>query len=193
MEAIADNHFGKYYVFALKQYERGYMNVSDLKVVLADDLSVMRKILRTTLRNEGCLNFIEVASGNELLERVEKESVDLVIVDWDMPEVEGLELLKTLRKDKRYKTLPFIMIASEDNAKRVPAVLKTTRATYLTKPFQPDELMDKVKKVCKKRGSRKDVSSGAKTKKKTSKSTTKKASSKKKSTGTTKKKRKAKK
>jgi len=148
--------------------------IKNLKVLLVDDFSVMRRIVRGTLREEGCVSFVEASDGAEALEVLESESVDLIVADWHMPEMEGLELLKTIRKDKRFKQLPFVMLATRKDAEKIPAALKTTRATYLTKPFLPEDLVQSVKKVCKKR--RKTSASSAK----------KKAPAKKKKAGSTK-------
>ena len=84
-----------------------------IKVLIVDDFSTMRRICKHLLKQIGFTNIVEADDGTTALNVLRKESVDLVLTDWNMPKMNGLELLKTIRKDPNLKHLPVIMVTAE--------------------------------------------------------------------------------
>ena len=82
------------------------MDVS-MNVLIVDDFATMRRILRNILKQLGFTNFVEAEDGTTALEVLEKQKIDLIISDWNMPKMTGLELLKAVRSNKKLKGLPF--------------------------------------------------------------------------------------
>jgi two-component system chemotaxis response regulator CheY len=115
------------------------------KALVVDDSRAVRMILVKILRG---LEFevLEAANGREALEvmRVEKTSVKLVLVDWNMPEVNGLELLKRLRQDPELSSLVVVMVTTETELHQMTAALEAGANEYVMKPFTKDILVEKL-------------------------------------------------
>ena len=112
------------------------------KVLLVDDSGVMRKIILRALNAIGITDVSEAADGVEGLEAFGSESFDLVLSDWNMPNMNGLDLLKAIRATGS-KT-PVIMITTESEQTRVLEAIQAGATNYLVKPFDQEVLMDKL-------------------------------------------------
>jgi len=110
-----------------------------LNVLLVDDSAVMRKMIIRSLRQAGIdvADALEASNGVEALASLEKRPVDLVLCDWNMPEMSGIEFLKEARK--KHQT-PIVMLTTESATDRVSEALTAGADGYITKPFTPDKL-----------------------------------------------------
>ena len=114
------------------------------KVLLVDDSGVMRKIILRALNALEITDVIEAADGAEALKLFGADAFDLVLSDWNMPNMNGLELLKAIRSSG--STTPFIMITTESEQGRVLQAVQAGASNYLVKPFDQELLLDKLQK-----------------------------------------------
>lgn len=120
-----------------------------MTVLVVDDFATMRRIVKGVLKELGFKNIIEAENGKAALSELKKEDVGLVISDWNMPEMTGLELLKAVRAQDQFKTLPFIMVTAEGQKDNVLEAVKAGVTNYIVKPFTPDTLKQKLEAVFK--------------------------------------------
>jgi two-component system, chemotaxis family, chemotaxis protein CheY len=116
-----------------------------LKVLVADDSGVMRKILIRALNSCNVTDIVEASDGAEALSRFEEQSFDLVMTDWNMPNKTGLEVLQSIRGGG--SKVPVIMITTEAEASRVKEAIAAGVTDYLAKPFENDVLRAKLDKL----------------------------------------------
>jgi two-component system chemotaxis response regulator CheY len=116
-------------------------------VLIVDDSPTMRRMVMTSLKGLGKVKFSEAGSGLEAIERLAVAPVDLMILDLNMPEMHGMEVLQFVRGHKGYSRLPIIVLTTRgDEASREEAV-SSGASDYLTKPFQAVELLARVRKL----------------------------------------------
>ncbi len=120
---------------------------TNMKILIVDDFSTMRKIIRNILVQLGFKNIIEADDGTTALEVLSKEKVDLIISDWNMPKMSGLDLLKAVRGNEATKNLPFIMVTAEAQKENILEAIKYKVSQYIVKPFTPETLKEKLEKV----------------------------------------------
>lgn len=114
-------------------------------VLVVDDSAMMRKIVQKNLRELGAdLTFVEAGDGKEALEVFAKGGVDLVLTDWNMPNMTGIELVRELRKLDPDKKVPIIMVTSEATADKVKEAVQAGVNNYVSKPFTTDVLKQKI-------------------------------------------------
>jgi two-component system chemotaxis response regulator CheY len=118
-----------------------------MKVLIVDDFATMRRIMKNILKQIGFTNIIEADDGTTALEELKKTSIDLIISDWNMPKMSGLELLKTVRKTDGLKDLPFLMVTAEAQKQNVIDAVQAGVSNYVVKPFTADAISDKLKKI----------------------------------------------
>ncbi|PAF44747.1 chemotaxis response regulator CheY [Helicobacter sp. 11S02596-1] len=119
-----------------------------MKLLVVDDSSTMRRIIKNTLQRLGYEDILEAEHGVEawgLLDSV--EDIKVLITDWNMPEMNGLELVKKVRADKRYTDIPIIMVTTEGGKAEVITALKAGVNNYIVKPFTPQVLKEKLEVV----------------------------------------------
>lgn len=121
----------------------------EMKVLVVDDFVTMRRIIKGSLKKIGFNNFIEAEDGHLALEEMKKAKIGLVISDWNMPNMTGIELLRTIRNDKDFKKVPFIMVTAEGQRANVLQAVQEGVNNYVVKPFTPEILAEKIKKVFK--------------------------------------------
>ena len=122
------------------------MDVS-MNVLIVDDFATMRRILRNILKQLGFTNLVEADDGTTALEVLEKQKIDLIISDWNMPKMTGLELLKAVRSNKKLKGLPFLMVTAEAQKKNVIDAVQAGVTNYIVKPFTADQILEKLEKI----------------------------------------------
>jgi two-component system chemotaxis response regulator CheY len=115
-----------------------------MRVLVVDDSSTMRTIQKRSLNSLGITDVLDAKDGLEALRVLENETIDLVMTDWNMPNMDGLTLLQEIRKQT--KELPVIMITTEAEKGRVVAAIQAGVSDYLAKPFTPEQLKQKVEK-----------------------------------------------
>ena len=118
-----------------------------MKVLIVDDFATMRRILRNILKQIGFTNIVEADDGNTALKELKKEKIDLILCDWNMPEMPGIDLLKTLKADEQLKDIPFVMVTAEAQKENIIEAVKTGVSSYIVKPFTADTVSEKLKKV----------------------------------------------
>ena len=115
-----------------------------MKVLLVDDSGTMRTIQRRCLNKLGIEDIIEAEDGRQALDRFDTTAFDVVLSDWNMPNMDGLALLKEIRQ--RNQEIPVIMITTEAERARVVAAIQAGVSDYLVKPFTPDGLKEKLER-----------------------------------------------
>lgn len=122
------------------------------RILIADDMMTMRKIVVKALKDMGFSDIQEAADGQIAWDLLQKSSPDiqLVISDWNMPNCTGLDFLKKVRVDAKYKKLPFILLTAEAEKHQVIEALKAGVSNYVIKPFTPEGLKQKIEEVHKK-------------------------------------------
>ena len=116
-----------------------------MKLLVVDDSSTMRRIIKNTLARLGYKNVLEGADGVEGWEQMDTNpDIDMLITDWNMPEMNGLELVKKVRADERFADTPIIMVTTEGGKAEVITALKAGVNNYIVKPFTPQVLKEKL-------------------------------------------------
>ena len=118
-----------------------------MKILVVDDFSTMRRIVKNILKQIGFANIEEAEDGNSALARLRLGGYDLVISDWNMPNMSGLELLKAIRSDSALSSVPVLMVTAEAKKENVVEAIKSGVNNYVVKPFTADVLKDKIEKV----------------------------------------------
>jgi len=124
------------------------MDIS-IKVLIVDDFATMRRIVKNVLKQIGFTNITEADDGSTALEQLKSSSFDLIISDWNMPKMTGLDLLKTVRGMDEYKTIPFLMVTAESQKQNVVEAVQAGVSNYVVKPFTADQLTEKLEKILK--------------------------------------------
>ena len=122
----------------------------DMRILIVDDFSTMRRIVKNALRTIGYSNFEEAENGEQAFETLSKGDFQFVVSDWNMPGVDGLELLKRVRGDPRLKELPFLMVTAEAEKDKIVSAIKAGVSNYIVKPFTPETLKEKIDKILEK-------------------------------------------
>ena len=116
-------------------------------IITVDDSSTMRRIIKNTLQKLGFETILEAGNGVEALEVMSKNKVDMVVTDWNMPEMDGLTFVKAVRAKEEYKDLPILMITTEAAKEDILTALRSGVNNYVVKPFTPETLQEKVFKL----------------------------------------------
>ncbi len=116
-------------------------------IITVDDSSTMRRIIKNTLQKLGFETILEAGNGLEALEVMSKNKVDMVVTDWNMPEMDGLTFVKAVRAKDEYKDLPILMITTEAAKEDILTALRSGVNNYVVKPFTPETLQEKVFKL----------------------------------------------
>lgn len=118
------------------------------KIMIVDDSMTMRKIIKQILTAEGFDRFIEAEDGNDALNKLRlNDDVDLILTDWNMPQMDGMTFLKAVKSTDAFKNIPVAMITTESAKEEIIEALKVGAKDYIVKPFKPDIVRDKVKKI----------------------------------------------
>ena len=119
------------------------------KVLLVDDSQVIRAAIKKVLRMTGMeiAAVLEAADGREALEVVKREQVDLILLDVNMPNVDGLETLRRLKDSAETREIPVVMVTSEGTQDLLDQAMELGAAGYVTKPFTPEVLTHKLQEI----------------------------------------------
>ena len=121
----------------------------NMKILTVDDFSTLRRIIRNMLRQLGYNNIVEAEDGAEALSLLQREKVDFVISDWNMPHMNGLDLLKAIRADDNLKPLPVLLVTAEALKENVVEALKAGVNNYVVKPFTAETLKERIDAIFK--------------------------------------------
>jgi two-component system chemotaxis response regulator CheY len=120
---------------------------TNMRVLIVDDFPAMRKLIRNSLNEIGLVKIVEAVNGEEAVGKLEREKIDLVISDWNMPVMNGLQLLVHVRTSEELKGLPFIMLTAEGMKDHVVQAIKAGVSNYVVKPFTTEILEAKLKQI----------------------------------------------
>ena len=121
---------------------------SDLKILVVDDFPTMRRIVKTLMRQNGFTNFTEAEDGAQALKMLnEQPDFEMIVSDWNMPNMTGLELLKAVRADPKLKHIPFLMVTAEAEKENIIEAVKSGVSNYVVKPFTGQTLKEKLDRI----------------------------------------------
>jgi len=120
----------------------------DMKILVVDDFPTMRRIVKTLFRQNGYQVFVEAEDGAQAYQTLKTEpGIEFIVSDWNMPNMTGLEFLKTVRADPQFKHLPFLMVTAEAEKENIIEAVKSGVSNYIVKPFTGATLAEKLAKV----------------------------------------------
>ncbi len=119
----------------------------NIRILIVDDFSTMRRIVKNLLNDLGFTNTAEADDGTTALAELKKASFDLVITDWNMPGMPGIDLLKAIRADASMSTMPVLMVTAEAKREQIIEAAQAGVNGYVIKPFTAATLNDKLTKV----------------------------------------------
>ena len=119
----------------------------DMKILVVDDFSTMRRIIKNLLRDLGFSNTDEADDGNTALPMLQTGKYDFLVTDWNMPGMTGIELLQHVRSDESLKTLPVLMVTAEAKRDQIVAAAQAGVNGYVVKPFTAAVLKEKIEKI----------------------------------------------
>ncbi len=125
---------------------------SNLHFLVVDDFNTMRRIVRNLLKELGFTNVEEAEDGADALNKLRATTCDFVITDWNMPNMDGLELLKNIRADEQLKAMPVLMVTAEAKKENIIAAAQAGASGYVVKPFTAAILEEKLNKIFEKLG-----------------------------------------
>jgi two-component system, chemotaxis family, chemotaxis protein CheY len=119
----------------------------NMKVLIVDDFATMRRILKNIMKQIGFSDITEADNGKNALKILKSQPIDLVLCDWNMPEMPGIDVLNTVRADDDLKATPFIMVTAEAQKENILEAVKAGVSSYVVKPFTAETVEEKLKKV----------------------------------------------
>ena len=130
-----------------EELELDESDVDDIKILLVDDSSLARKHIKRTLASMGLDNIDEAVNGLEAVELLSNNLFDLVVTDYNMPEMDGRELSAYIREQSSQQSIPIIMVTSEHNDSRLAAVQQAGVSAICDKPFEPENVRQLIKQL----------------------------------------------
>ena len=128
------------------------MSDPKLKFLVVDDFSTMRRIVRNLLKELGYSNVDEAEDGAVALQKLKSAPYDFVVTDWNMPNMDGLALLQSIRRTPQLKHLPVLMVTAEAKKENIIAAAQAGASGYVVKPFTAATLAEKLDKIFEKMG-----------------------------------------
>lgn len=119
-----------------------------MKVIIADDSRLVRGIVEKTVASAG-FEALPAGNGRDALNILETDYKDvrIVLLDWNMPVLNGIDVIKNMRRDDRFKEIPVLMVSTESEESRIQEAIDAGAQGYLTKPFTPEQLKDAIRHV----------------------------------------------
>lgn len=124
-----------------------------MKILIVDDFSTMRRIIKNLLRDLGFTNTAEADDGKTALPRLKAGGIDFLVTDWNMPGMSGLDLLKAVRADPDLASLPVLMVTAEAKREQIILAAQAGVNGYIIKPFTAATLKEKIEKIFERIGS----------------------------------------
>ncbi len=118
-----------------------------MKILIVDDFSTMRRIIKNLLRDLGFTNTSEADDGQTALPMLQNGNFDFLVTDWNMPGMTGIELLKAVRADDRLKDMPILMVTAEAKRDQIVEAAQAGVNGYVVKPFTAAVLKEKIEKI----------------------------------------------
>lgn len=120
---------------------------TSMKILVVDDFSTMRRIIKNLLNDLGFMNIVEADDGDTALPVLRKGGIDFLITDWNMPGMTGIELLKQVRADDKLNSLPVLMVTAEQKREQIVEAAEAGVNGYIVKPFTAQTLKEKMSKI----------------------------------------------
>ncbi len=121
--------------------------MTSMKILIVDDSITIRRIISTALKTVGYSETVEAANGKEALAKLENGNVDFIITDWNMPEMTGIEFIRSVRSDGKNAKLPVLMVTTNAAKDDIVEALRAGVTNYVVKPFTPDTMKEKIEAV----------------------------------------------
>jgi two-component system, chemotaxis family, chemotaxis protein CheY len=118
-----------------------------MQVLVVDDFSTMRRIIKNILRQLGFSNIHEADDGTTAWEVLNKNKIDFVISDWNMPQMTGIDLLRKVRASDEFANMPFLMVTAEGLQENIIEAVQAKVSNYIVKPFTAETLGQKIDKI----------------------------------------------
>ncbi len=118
-----------------------------MKILIVDDFSTMRRIIKNLLRDLGFNNTSEADDGNTALPMLQNGDFDFLVTDWNMPGMEGIDLLKAVRADEKLANLPVLLVTAEAKKEQIVEAAQAGVNGYVVKPFNAATLKEKIEKI----------------------------------------------
>jgi two-component system, chemotaxis family, chemotaxis protein CheY len=119
----------------------------NIKILVVDDFSTMRRIIKNLLRDLGYSNTHEADDGQTALPMLQTCTYDFLVTDWNMPGMQGIDLLKAVRADPKINTLPVLMVTAESKREQIVEAAQAGVNGYIVKPFTAQTLKEKIDKI----------------------------------------------
>jgi two-component system chemotaxis response regulator CheY len=120
---------------------------TSIKVLVVDDFATMRRIVKGVLKQLGFSDIIEAEDGDLAFKELKREKIGLIVSDWNMPNMSGLDLLKAVKEDASLKDIPFLMVTAEGQKENVIQAVQAGVSNYIVKPFTPETFSAKLEKI----------------------------------------------
>ncbi len=119
----------------------------DMKILIVDDFSTMRRIIKNLLRDLGFTNTVEADDGLTALPILDAGGIDFLVTDWNMPGMQGIDLLKHVRADNKLSKMPVLMVTAEQKREQIIEAAQAGVNGYIVKPFTAATLKEKIDKI----------------------------------------------
>jgi len=119
----------------------------NMRVLVVDDFSTMRRIIKNILRQLGFTNVVEADDGTTAWDVLNKDKIEFIISDWNMPQMTGIELLRKVRASEEFGDLPFLMVTAEAQQENIIEAVQAKVSNYIVKPFTAEVMKQKIDKI----------------------------------------------
>ncbi|MDR1125670.1 MAG: chemotaxis response regulator CheY [Deltaproteobacteria bacterium] len=119
----------------------------NMRILVVDDFSTMRRIIKNILRQLGFTNIVEADDGTTAWDVLNKDKIEFIISDWNMPHMTGIDLLRKVRDSDEFADLPFLMVTAEAQQENIIEAVQAKVSNYIVKPFTPETLKQKIDKI----------------------------------------------
>ncbi len=119
----------------------------NMKILVVDDMSTMRRIVKNILKQLGFSNMDEAENGQEALQKLRAEPFGFVVSDWNMPVMPGIEMLRAIRADEKLKHIPVLMVTAEAQKENLIEAIQAGVNNYVVKPFTAETMQEKINKI----------------------------------------------
>ena len=121
----------------------------NMKILVVDDMSTMRRIVKNIMKQLGFANVEEAENGQDALDKLRADTFGFVISDWNMPVMTGIQLLRAIRADEKLKAIPVLMVTAEAQKENLIEAIQAGVSNYIVKPFTAEVLQEKMGKIFK--------------------------------------------
>lgn len=119
----------------------------NMRVLVVDDFSTMRRIVRNILRQLGFTNIVEADDGTTAWDTLNRDKIEFIVSDWNMPQMTGIDLLRKVRASEIHCNIPFLMVTAEAQQENIIEAVQAKVSNYIVKPFTAETLKQKIDKI----------------------------------------------